>query len=87
MQKRDFTCYPVPGMSFHIYETSFTEAGRFDQKFVPPGIVIIARAVPIAGGGTMSIPVQQLELAAGQTHRISLGPIPDRAKEARKNRK
>lgn len=79
-QSVSFTCYPKPGVSFHIYETEIDEHGAFEQKFVPPGDVIVSRTLAIGDGGSMSFPVVQFELAEGESQDVDLGPVPEDVK-------
>jgi hypothetical protein len=79
-QSVSFTCYPVPGISFHIYETEIAADGSFDQKFTPPGNITVHRTLPLGDGGSRSFPVENFILEPGESRKVSLGAIPEEAK-------
>lgn len=76
-QSVDFTCYPVPGISFHIYETAIDESGGFVQPHVPPGKVTVQRSLPGDQGTSYGFPAATAELAPGAEYELELGPVPD----------
>jgi len=75
-QEIHFSCSPVPGISFSIYETEFSKDGSFEQKYLPPGLIQLQRSLPTGNGSSMSFPVRRLTLGPGESVEHSLGVIP-----------
>ncbi|MEZ6060525.1 MAG: M56 family metallopeptidase [Planctomycetaceae bacterium] len=76
-QDVNFTCNPVKGISFAVYETSIRDDGSFDQKYIPPGTIAIQRSIDTGDGIRIGLPVATIELAPRESYTVSLGTIPD----------
>ncbi|MCA8999717.1 MAG: hypothetical protein KDA80_22160 [Planctomycetaceae bacterium] len=73
----DLTCYPVPGISFHLYEIEILQDGSFDQRFVPPGRVTIQRSIKAGQGTTFAFPVEEDTLQPGESYEMELDEVPE----------
>ena len=76
-QTIDFSCSPVPGIGFNVFETEFSKDGSFEQSYLPPGVIQILRSLPCGDGSSMSFSVRTLTLGPGESAEHSLGAIPE----------
>jgi len=79
-QSVSFSCHPIQGVCFSLYETVIAEDGSYEERFLPPGKVVVQRGLNTGSGG-IHFSVNQLLMTPGASEEIILGPIPDEQKK------